>query len=174
MYRYVGPTSVRSQAENAGTLITSVSDLDAWLTPMRKHGAPSDAVSIVCTFVIDEVGALRVADRASEHVACANGGPVMSAGEMTFAHSVVGSRVEEVSNQSTGYCPEPKSWSSVVAALDAIPLPHPDGFTLVYQFRRCPICGQINLIKDDDYTCAVCEAKLPRQWNVDPESVDAR
>jgi hypothetical protein len=36
---------------------------------------------LVVTFAIDAKGSLRVADRRSEHVACAGGGPVLSAGE---------------------------------------------------------------------------------------------
>jgi hypothetical protein len=74
----------------------------------------------VATFVIDLNGDLLVADRRSEHVACAGGGPVLSAGEMFFLVEEDRVEVTDVSNQSTGYCPEPSSWPGVAAALDRI------------------------------------------------------
>ena len=57
-------------------------------------------------FVIDLTGTLRLAPRRSEHVACAGGGPVLSAGEIVFRRERGGWTVGEVSNQSTGYCPD--------------------------------------------------------------------
>jgi hypothetical protein len=72
-----------------------------------------------------------------------------------------------VTNQSTGYCPEPESWPAVAAALDRIPLPHPGGFTPSFIFRRCPACVQLNVVKEGDFTCAVCGADLPLRWNLD-------
>ena len=41
-------------------------------------------VSFIATFVVNQDGTLMLADRSSEHVACAGGAPVCSAGEMTF------------------------------------------------------------------------------------------
>ncbi|MCB9759556.1 MAG: hypothetical protein H6739_06920 [Alphaproteobacteria bacterium] len=82
---------------------------------------------------------------------------------MTFAGDppeVVG-----VTNQSTGFCPEPKCWGAVAAALDQAGVRHPDGWTAAFVFRRCPACGQRNLVKDDWWRCAVCDAGLPRGWN---------
>jgi len=64
---------------------------------------------LIVTFVIDQSGTLLVADRQSEHVACAGRQPVLSAGEMTFLVSGKVVEMAEVSNQSTGYCPEPES-----------------------------------------------------------------
>ncbi|BBH70869.1 hypothetical protein ACTI_75540 [Actinoplanes sp. OR16] len=28
-----------------------------------------------------------------------------------------------------------------------------------------PGCGSLSLVKDGDFTCAVCEAPLPEEWN---------
>jgi hypothetical protein len=82
------------------------------------------------TFVIDLSGTLRIAPRRSEHVACAGGEPVLSAGEITFLHDAHGWVVSEISNHSTGYCPDPASWPAVGDALDRAGLRHPGRFAL--------------------------------------------
>jgi len=91
--------------------------------------------------------------------------PVLSAGEITFERGPDGLGVTSASNQSTGYCPEPSSWSAVAAALDRIAVPHPGRFTDEFTFRRCPRCGERNLVRDGDFTCAICDAELPAAWN---------
>ena len=58
-------------ASKQGTLIRASADLAPFAT------------SEPITFVIGVDGVLRVADRRSEHVACAGGGDVLSAGELT-------------------------------------------------------------------------------------------
>ncbi len=118
--------------------------------------------STTLTFVIDEDGALRVAPRRSEHVACARGRPVLSAGELTIDRSLA---VAFASNQSTGYCPEPDSWPAVARALDELGVKHPRGFSFEATFRRCERCGERNLVKDQVFECAICGAELPRTWN---------
>ena len=72
----------------------------------------------------------------------------------------------EVSNQSTGYCPEPESWPTVAAALTQAGLQPPDGFTLACEFRRCPKCNGITLVKDGVLRCGMCDAALPSAYNV--------
>src|SRR5262249_13066838 len=116
------------------------------------------------TFVIDPDGSLLIADRRSEHVACAGGGPVRSAGEITF---VIGAGVEvvEVSNQSLGYCPLPESWPAVADAISRAGLAPPEGFALACDFRRCVACGSLNVVKGGEYECAVCAAELPAEYN---------
>jgi hypothetical protein len=42
---------------------------------------------------------------------------VLSAGEITFSRKGKSLVVSDVTNQSTGYCPEPKSWKAVKASL---------------------------------------------------------
>ena len=71
----------------------------------------------------------------------------------------------EVSNQSTGYCPEPESWPAVAAALGRIGVRHPGQFTTEVVFRRCVKCGERNVVKGGWFVCGVCEAELPQQWN---------
>lgn len=167
LYRYVGPAHVR-QAMSPGSLgrpIRSLGDLQSW-------AAASDALDLAepHTFVVDRDGVLRVAPRRSEHVACAGGGHVRGAGEITFTRDSDGWHVVEVSNQSTGYCPDVTSWPAVAAALDRAGLRHPDQFTSAFIFRRCTACGERNIVKDDDFSCAVCGDELPASWNLDAAS----
>ena len=83
-----------------------------------------------------------------------------------FAPAGAGWRVDAVTNQSTGYCPDPDCWPAVAAALDQAGVPHPGDFTDKVIFRRCPTCGERNLVRDGDYTCALCDGALPARWNV--------
>jgi hypothetical protein len=140
-----------------GTLIRSASHLAAAM--VVDDVIDDDAL----TFVIDANGSLRVAPRRSEHVACAGGEDVLSAGELAATRS--GARVVDISNQSTGYCPEPSSYDVVATALDAAGIAHPGAFTFEAIFRRCPTCSERNLIKDGDFTCAICGGVLPERWN---------
>lgn len=96
-YVYVGPPEIlaSSAGQAAGAPINSVMDLKAWL-----ESFPTEQVNGNCwvaTFTIGLGGELRVAPRRSEHVACASGGPVYSAGEMTIDRHF---DVVEISNQS--------------------------------------------------------------------------
>jgi hypothetical protein len=115
--------------------------------------------------VIDSEGRLRLADRHSEHVACAGGGPVLSAGEIFLGTTGDAVVVEEVSNLSTGYCPEPESWEAVQEALDRLGVGHPGAFTMAVVFRLCPRCEQRNVVKDGWFVCQVCGGDLPEVWN---------
>jgi hypothetical protein len=167
LYRYQGPRAIADAvaSHTEGHRIRSAADLEHWM-----HHTAQQANSwglIEATFVIDRDGVLSLADRHSEHVACAGGKAVRAAGEMFFARYENGWEIREVSNQSTGYCPEPSSWQEVAAALARIPLAGPEGFSQVYLFRRCPACRQINLIKEQVFVCAVCDSEPPRAWNFD-------
>ena len=164
-YRYVGPPEVRARAagQPAGAIVTSAADVLAWVKASGLAAGRGEAIP--ATFVVDAEGRLRVADRHSEHVACAGGGDVLSAGEMFFAIDGCDVRVEAVSNHSTGYCPEPESWPAVEHALDRAGIVHPGGFTSVCVFRRCEACGERNIVKDGWFHCDVCGAKLPEEWN---------
>jgi hypothetical protein len=138
---------------------------------MRQTGQePDDAGSVISTFIIDESGWLRIAHRRSEHVACAAGLPVRSAGEMTFTIRSSSFNVTWVTNQSTGYCPEPDSWPAVAAALARAGIAAPEGFSQGFVFRRCPGCGSINIVKEGFFECAVCDSPLPEEWNLDSEA----
>ena len=74
--------------------------------------------------------------------------------------------ISEMSNQSTGYCPDPDSWPAVAVALDRIGLAHLGDFTHKVVFRRCPACGQLNIVRDGNFACAVCDSALPEYWNI--------
>ena len=164
-YPYIGPPEIAIRVRSAptGVRIDQPDDVLQWIRQTRQE--PDRVGNLTATFVIDESGNLRIADRRSEHVACAGGRAVLSAGEMTF--QVLGKTVEvsQVSNQSTGYCPEPESWPAVQGALGKAGISPPDGFDPVFQFRRCVQCGAKNLIKDDIFECGVCSAPLPVDWN---------
>jgi hypothetical protein len=62
------------------------------------------------------------------------------------------------------------SWPAVAAALDRIGVPHPGDFTDKVTFRRCPNCGERNIVRDEDFTCALCDSALPAHWNFVPGS----
>jgi hypothetical protein len=164
LYRYVGPEAIRSRSASSprGRCIETPGDLRSWLAGHRTAGAGG---SVAATFVIDAEGRLRLADRRSEHVACAGGGPVLSAGEVFFSVAGGTISVEEVSNLSTGYCPEPESWGAVGEALDRLGIAHPGRFSAEIVFRRCPGCGERNVVKDGWFVCGVCGGDLPRVWN---------
>ena len=160
-YEYVGPEDIRRRALTApaGVRIESALDLETWARQTGQR--PNQEGLIAATFVVDEQGNLCVADRGSEHIACSGGRPVLSAGELFFRAG----EVVEVSNQSTGFCPEPESWPAVAAALERAGLRHPGSFTREVVFRRCPACGQRNLVKESWYVCGVCGKDLPAAWN---------
>ncbi|MEV7443173.1 hypothetical protein AB0O22_18890 [Streptomyces sp. NPDC091204] len=165
-YRYVGPTELRALVRpgSEGRRIRSAADFDAWASvSARTPTEPAEPF----TFVVDTAGVLRLAPRRSEHVACAGGLPVLGAGEIGFRRESGRWAVREVSNQSTGYCPDPGSWPAVADALDAAGLAHPPGFTHEFVFRRCPACRELNIVREDDFVCVFCDGALPRQWNVD-------
>ena len=162
-YQYVGPQEIKKVALASGTggyQIETKLTLLAWLESQEADVETNG--TIVATFTISIDGNLFLAPRRSEHVACALGGPVLSAGEMTFETD---GSVSEITNQSTGFCPEPTSWPVVAVALNRLGIAHPGEFTTKVLFRLCPSCKQRNLIKDDWYICALCGAELPEAWN---------
>lgn len=124
-YSYVGPIELRGRATAADIVdADSPASLHGWLAgrDRRDLGEP-------VTYVVALDGVLRLAPRRSEHVALAGGRDVLAAGEMAFAAADIGWRVADVTNQSTGYCPDPGCWTAVAQALDRVGLPHPGGFT---------------------------------------------
>jgi hypothetical protein len=153
-YRYVGPDSIRSTSFGSppGTVIRSGNELHSWVRQAAGSGG------LTATFIVNLDGELVLAPRESEHVAAAQGEPVLAAGEISFAPD---GDVVEATNQSTGYCPEPGSWHHVAAALDRLAGRHPPDFTTAFEFRRCEACSTINLVKDAWYVCSVCDGPLP-------------
>ncbi|MGW2047233.1 hypothetical protein ACWCPF_18925 [Streptomyces sp. NPDC001858] len=161
-YGYVGPEDVRRAVGHGtgGRPIRRAADLDAAATA-------ADAEPF--TYVVGLDGLLRLAPRRSEHVACAGGDDVLGAGEISFRHDPhEGVRVHEVSNQSTGYCPDPDSWPAVATALDRAGIGRPDGFTHALVFRRCERCEENNVVREGVFVCVFCDGDLPLLWNVTP------
>ncbi|WSV10353.1 hypothetical protein OG588_05885 [Streptomyces prunicolor] len=161
-HRYVGPaellTAVRPGAE--GRVVRSAGDLNAWLAGREKA-----ELAEPFTFVVDLDGLLRLAPRRSEHVACAGGADVLGAGEMGFEQAAGLWEVQEVSNQSTGYCPHLDSWLAVARALDLAGIGRPPGFTHAVVFRRCETCREISIVREGDFVCVFCGCDLPADWN---------
>lgn len=166
-YSYVGPEAhlLRALGGPGGAKVRSLHDLKVWL---RTHRSEIEDGLIPVTFVIDEDDDLRLAARRSEHVVCAAGRPVLSAGEIFFSTGEQ-PQIVAVSNLSTGYCPEPESWPVVEAACSRVGVRPPKSFTSEFLFRRCTVCGERNLVKDRFFFCSICEAPLPLRWNF-PES----
>jgi hypothetical protein len=110
-----------------------------------------DDSCVIATFVIDRDGLLRIADRHSEHVVCAGQQNVYSAGEITFEIANNKVSVSNITNQSTGYCLEPKSWRVVEKALDDASIAHPGQFTDQFIFRLCkPVFDSGRIMKFQD------------------------
>nr|WP_030255690.1 hypothetical protein [Streptomyces novaecaesareae] len=193
-YRYVGPPELRAagvgagagagtgdgreapSAGPAGQPVRTAGEFAAWAdarTDARTDLRTAAESAEPFTFVVDLGGMLRLAPRRSEHVACAGGEPVLSAGEIGFRRSGGGWEVATVSNLSTGYCPDTASWPAVAAALTRLGLPHPGAFTYEAVFRRCPRCAECNLVREEHYACVFCDADLPEHWNVDPVAAAA-
>ena len=99
---------------------------------------------------------------------CAAGQPVLAACEVLFRGTGPGGRVIEISNQPAGDCPDPDSWPALARTLDRPGLAHPGGLTHSVVFRRCPACGQLTIVRDSDFACAVCDSPLPAQQNISP------
>lgn len=163
-YPYVGPEEIRLAVATspAGVPILAARDVEAWLQ------ATPDALIEGATYIVDLQGRLRLAPRRSEHVACAEGEDVLAAGEIRFQRDTHGVTVAEVSNQSTGYCPDTTCWTAVERALAHAGLNAPAGFTHEAIFRRCLRCGEVNLAKEGWFVCVFCEADLPQEWNISP------
>lgn len=162
-YRYVGPAPLAERARPGSgvVMVTAAAVLARWLA-----GRPLDEQREPFTFVVGLDGQLRLAPRRSEHVDCAAGQPVLAAGEVFFEWDTAGWSVSEISNQSTGYCPDLDSWPAVATALDRVGVAHPGDFTHKAVFRRCPACSQLNIVRDGNFACAVCDSTLPADWNI--------
>lgn len=166
-YRYVGSHIFTGQ-ENEADLPPrySIKNPDDVAAFTKAHADESDVEGCVPgVFIVDLKKKLWVADRYSEQVACARGHDVFAAGEIFF--ELESQEVVHVTNQSTGYCPEPSSWDAVAAALKKAKIPHPDGFDPAFEFRRCRQCWNVSIVKDGDFDCLMCGAELPAEWNLD-------
>jgi hypothetical protein len=166
-YQYIGPPELMQilREEFRGHAIYSRSDFSAWRVSRTQSELEEPH-----TFTIDTDITLRLAPRQIEHVVCAGGNVVLSAGEISFSQEGYAPGawgVREISNQSTGYCPDVDSWQAVALALDKARVPHPRGFTHPFIFRWCTSCEHRNIVKESHFFCAICDAPLPSEWNFD-------
>lgn len=161
MYQYIGPKEILQQVkpEKVGTIIKSKFDIKNWINTANQELDSND--EITATFVIDLSGNLRVNDRRSEHVVCANGKNILSAGEITFEIYKQKVLISQITNQSTGYCPSPKSWKDVMSVLDKLETEYPEYWTTEFIFRVCEKCNNINIVKENYFVCLICDNDLP-------------
>lgn len=161
-YNYIGPTQILKRVKSIykGTIIKKSEDIFHWISQQNESVKTGDLV--ICTFVIDLDGNLLIADRHSEHVQCAFGKEVLSAGEIGFVLEKNNQiYVDSITNQSTGYCPAADSWIEVEKALQKIDgLNIPDGFEPAFVFSYCPICQTRQIVKEAFYYCPTCEGEL--------------
>ena len=161
-YEYIGPKRIlkRVVQEYMGLEISQKEDIEKWIKETNQKISKDQL--IVATFVINKSGKLLISDRHSEHVQCANGENVLSAGEIGFEiENNKLQRVSFISNQSTGYCPSPKSWDKVEECLRKInDLEFPDYFNPKFIFSYCPNCKTLKIIKEDFYLCYRCDGEL--------------
>lgn len=164
-YTYVGPDSLAHLAHSGSprVRVNTQASIQQWVRDTKQ--VVDDDGCVFATFIVDTDGYLWIADRRSEHVSCARGHDVLSAGEILFRLND-DVTVEYTTNQSTGYCPQPESWSAVVTALRDAGFEPPSEFSKPFHFRRCNACDSINIIKDNSFECAICGADLPRVWNL--------
>ena len=164
-YEYVGPHDIAVLLQCASDRMTIQCPFDAieWIHQTKQHLSRQGTFTV--TFVIDPHEQLWIADRHSEHVVCAQGQAVLTAGELTFVISDQQLAIVAVTNQSTGYCPEPESWTVVTGVCERLGVAYPAYWTTAYLFRRCARCGNTNLIKDDWFVCAICDGPLSATWN---------
>ena len=164
-YRYVGPKEIEKYGQSDIVRICLESS-DSVLSWIQQTGQQEDMNGeITATYIVDTTGKIWITDRHYEHVACARGVQVLSAGEISFSFESNSVEVSYLSNQSTGYCPEPDSWTAVQNALTSTSLPFPNRWSKEFHFRRCSSCLSINVVKDDVYICAVCNSDLDLKWN---------
>lgn len=165
-YSYVGPKRVRLDAltQPRGRPVATADDRRAWL---HDRAAASEPV----TFIVNLAGCLVVAPRRSEHVACAGGLEVLAAGELQLRQMANGLVGSDVTNQSTGYCPDVDCWPVVQLALEAAGIVAPRSWASAFTFRKCPRCSELNVVKEAWFVCALCDAELPAAWNVSARRV---
>ncbi len=164
-YFYVGSKEIRTRVhkEYEGYKISQIEDIQRWIENTNQAVVNEH---LIATFVINEQAELLISDRHSEHVMCAGGQAVLSAGEITFSFEKEKIVVSEISNQSTGYCPKPSSWEIVEIVLNKLEIEHPNAFTSAFEFRYCVVCETKNLVKEEVYECIVCGSDLDLEWNI--------
>lgn len=165
LYPYVGPPAILKavRLDTPRHEVTAAHLLTDWA--IKWVGFGSRDTRFTFTYVVQPPARLFVADRHSEHVACARAGAVLTAGEITFERSGGFLSVVETSNLSTGYCPESHSWPALSSALVVSGFQPLEGFTFPFEFRYCVQCSHSCVIKDGVFECPACGHELPTSWN---------
>ena len=160
-YKYIGPEHLLAEGRSSpgGIPLRSAADIHSWL--LSAEAEPAGA-RWPATYIVSTSGTLKFASRRSEHVSCASGQNVLAAGEIFFG---MDGTVVAATNQSTGYCPRPDCWPHVRDAIERAGLTPPQGFETEFHFRRCPGCGERNLVREEYFVCSICDSDLPLQWN---------
>lgn len=73
--------------------------------------------------------------------------------------------VRGVTNQSTGYCPEPSCFGEIAAALVRVGV---SATGRAVARLHLPAMSQVRSDRhreEDDFECAVCATPLPKEWN---------
>ena len=165
LYKYVGSPDFIPKGEfPKRTHLESVDIVGSWMIDHRDELDIEECIA--ATYVIDSGGLFWIADRSSEHVACARVGEVLSAGEVFFSGINEVPYIDRITNQSTGYCPEPLSWHAVTESLSSVGIIFPSEFDPAFEFRHCEKCDTLNIVKDEYYTCMSCYEDLPEIYNV--------
>ena len=161
LYSFVGDESLLQLPPTHRDLIQTQDDLVKW---RQKHALETNREGyVVGTYIIDATSRLWLAHQRSEHVACARGGLVQAAGEIFLGEDPL---VGRITNQSTGYCPSTHCWNAVFSCLAHLGVSGPSAFDPAFEFRRCEQCWQIQIVKDDYFSCHHCSAPLNLQWNL--------
>lgn len=159
VYEYVGPCRLLALVGQMapGDVVVSWEDVRRWCVGVQRR---------TLTYVVDVRKRLLIADRHCEHVVCAGGGPVLCAGELTLSLEGEQWIVDEVSNQSTGFCPQVESWSVMDEVLSGLGCAYPQWWTMACEFRTCEACQALVLVKEGWFECVFCQAALPSEYNV--------
>lgn len=170
-YRFIGRACFipKKEAMPPRFHVTSPDAVVDWIE--RTQPEPEWDTSLPATFIVDQGGTMWIADRRSEHVACARLGDVLAAGEIFFEHNAGAISAARVTNQSTGYCTEPESFPAVAQSLSMVGIDCPSEYDPAFTFRYCHPCQNVCIIKDDDFTCPVCSGALPLDWNFEGVTV---
>ncbi|WP_189003031.1 hypothetical protein [Deinococcus roseus] len=70
-----------------------------------------------------------------------------------------------LSNLSTRFCPEPACLQVGLTLLENLKLDLTGCTVYAFDFRLCPECQTINVVKNQEFYCSVCDAALPLHWN---------
>lgn len=166
LFTYSGTPSIAKIHSNSpmGFWVQKAEDFITWT--QQNQQKPERDLIFRATYVLDTLGKFLIADRHSEHVACAGGQSVLAEGEVGFTIQKKSVVIEEISNYSTGYCPDVLCFAEVQKTLNQINVLHPNWWTREAVFRRCLNCKEKNLVKDSWFYCLICYAPLTENWNL--------